>query len=118
MNHYRFLEVEKYHQVTRVRFTDGHLNGELAKGIGDELTRVVNEPGPDDLHLDFGNVETLSAAMLGRLVALYIELRSVGRALVLFNLHARIYEVFQVMGLTQLLDIRQAGPQIQVMQQN
>jgi anti-anti-sigma regulatory factor len=67
------------------------------------------------LHLDFGNIETLSAAMLGLLVALHIELRSLGRGLVLFNLSARIYEIFQAMELTQLLDIRPAGLQLQLM---
>jgi anti-anti-sigma regulatory factor len=106
MSLYRFLEVDQTGQLTRARFTSRRLTGNLAHAIGDELTRIINGGWQHELHLDFVNVEILSAAMLGQLVTLHNEMRAFGGSLVLVNLPPLVYEVFEVMRLTEILDIR------------
>jgi CheY-like chemotaxis protein len=51
-------------------------------------------------------VKFLTAAALGKLVALHRQLRNAGGRLTLGNVRLLVYEVFRVVRLTQLLDIR------------
>jgi anti-anti-sigma factor len=61
------------------------------------------------LMLDFTHVEVLGSAELDTLVVLYKRVRACGGRLNLFNLDAKIYEVFEAANLQKLLGICRAG---------
>jgi anti-anti-sigma factor len=71
--------------------------------------RVLEEPGAHALHLDLRAVRLPTAEGLGLLVTLHKELRARGGRLALVNLNSEAYEVFEVTGLVELLDVRPAG---------
>src|SRR4051812_41831819 len=67
--------------------------------------RPARPSGPT-LVLDLGAVAAPTAGGLGQLVGLHRRLRAGGGRLVLCNVGARAYEVFEVTRLTELLDVR------------
>ena len=78
------------------------LNEESLRGA----LRVLNEPGPQVVYLDLGAVCRPTAEGLGVLVTLNKELRARGGRLVLFNVPADTFEVFQKTRLVEVLDVR------------
>jgi anti-sigma B factor antagonist len=56
--------------------------------------------------LNFGNVEYLSSAALGKLITLNKKLQGAQGKLILCNIHPQIYEVFEITRLNKLLNIR------------
>ena len=61
------------------------------------------------LLLDFTNVERLGGAELDTLIGLHDRVRACGGRLNLFNLDAKVYEVFDAANLQTLLGICRAG---------
>jgi anti-anti-sigma factor len=107
MSPHPFLEVEVLGEATVVRLTARVLDGETSRVVSEGLSRMVNERGWHNLCLDLGRVEFLTAATLGKFVALHGQLRARGGTLALSNVRPRIYEVFQVARLTEMVDIHQ-----------
>jgi ABC-type transporter Mla MlaB component len=68
--------------------------------------RLVWELGRRTLLVDLGEVGRLSAAALGKLVALHSELRGMGVHLELCNVRPAVCELFRLTRLSELLDIR------------
>jgi anti-sigma B factor antagonist len=103
----RRLEVEDIGDVTVVSFTDRKiLDEQNIQIIGEQLFSLVDELGRRKLLLNFGNVEYLSSAALGKLITLNKKLQGVGGKLILCNIHPQIYEVFEITKLNKLLNIR------------
>src|ERR671923_1144530 len=93
----RRLEVEDIGDVTVVNFVDKKiLDEQNIQIIGDQLFSLVDESGRRKLLLNFGNVEYLSSAALGKLVALNKKLQAAGGRLILCNIAPQIYEVFEI----------------------
>jgi len=80
-----------------------YVREEMAEFLEDSLAPV--------LWLDMAEVELPTAAGLSGLLALHKELRAFGRELVLCNVSERVYEVFEVVRLTEVLDLRREGAQ-------
>src|SRR5437870_10863044 len=75
----RRLEVEQIGDVTVVNFVDRKILDEpTIQVIGDQLFSLVDEEGWRKLLLNFGNVEYLSSAALGKLITLHKKLQAAG----------------------------------------
>jgi anti-sigma B factor antagonist len=103
----RRLEVEDIGDVTVVNFTDKKiLDEQNIDVIGKDLFSLVDELGRRKLLLNFGNVEYLSSAALGKFITLNKKLQAVGGKLVLCNIDPQIYEVFEITKLNKLFNIK------------
>ena len=102
----RRLEVEDIGDVTVVNFTDKKiLDEQNIQVIGDQLFGLVDGEGLRKLLLNFGNVEYLSSAALGKLITLNKKLQAVGGRLILCNIDPQIYEVFEITKLDKFFKI-------------
>ena len=76
----RRLEVEDIGDIAVVNFVDKKiLDEQNIQMIGDDLFRLVDELGRRKILLNFGNVEFLSSAALGKLITLHRKLQAVQR---------------------------------------
>jgi anti-sigma B factor antagonist len=104
------LKIELIGDVTVVRFTDKKLiDDQTIRLVGDQLCSLVDEQGRRKILLNFGIVEYLSSAALGKLIILHKKVIAAGGRLVLYNIDPQIYEVFAVTKLNKLFDIRRRG---------
>src|SRR5947209_2292391 len=103
----RRLEVEDIGDVTVVNFTDKKiLDEQNIQVIGEQLFSLVDESERRKLLLNFGNVEYLSSAALGKFITLNKKLQAVGGRLILCNIDPQIYEVFEITKLNKLFNIQ------------
>src|SRR5437762_13545061 len=80
----RRLEVEDIGDVTVVSFTDRKiLDEQNIQVIGEQLFSLVDELGRTKVLLNFGNVEYLSSAALGKLITLNKKVQGVKGTLTL-----------------------------------
>ena len=111
----RRLEVEDIGDITVVNFVDKKiLDEQNIQMIGDDLFRLVDELGRRKVLLNFGNVEFMSSAALGKLITLNRKLQGVGGRLVMCGIAKDILDVFKITKLDKILDIKadeQAGLQ-------
>jgi anti-sigma B factor antagonist len=101
------LQVEDTGDVTVVHFTDKKiLDEQNIQIIGEQLFSLVDELDRKRLLLNFGNVEYLSSAALGKLITLNKKVNAVNGKLVLCNIDPQIYEVFEITKLNRLFNIQ------------
>ena len=74
--------------------------------IGDDLFRLVDELGRRKILLNFGNVDFMSSAALGKLITLDRKVKAAKGRLKLSNIRPEILEVFQITKLNKVFDIR------------
>jgi len=102
----RRLEVEHIGDVTVVNFVDRKiLDEQNIQIIGEQLFSLVDEEGWRKILLNFSNVEYLSSAALGKLITLNKKLTQAGGKLILCNIDAQIYEVFEITKLDKFFKI-------------
>lgn len=89
-----------------VRFTTKELSDEVIGDIGDDLTRLAERFESGHLHFDLAEVDYVSSAALGKIVALHKRLARAGGRLSLGNVNDFPFEVFYVTRLHTILDIR------------
>jgi anti-anti-sigma regulatory factor len=77
--------------------------------VARDLEGRTGELGEGHLLLDFTNDEYLRHVELGRLVTLHKRMKACGGRLTLFNLNARVYEIFAATRLQTLLGICREG---------
>ena len=70
-----------------------------------DLFRLVDELGRRKILLNFGNVEFLSSAALGKLITMNRKVQAVRGKLVLCNISREIREVFEITKLDKLFTI-------------
>jgi anti-sigma B factor antagonist len=111
----RRVEVEDIGDIAVVNFLEKKILDEQSiQMIGDDLFRLVDELGRRKILLNFGNVEFLSSAALGKLITLHRKVQGVNGKLVLCKIAKDIYEVFKITKLDKILTIapdEQAGLQ-------
>lgn len=111
----RRIEVEDIGDIAVVKFVDKKiLDEQNIQMIGDDLFRLVDELGRRKLLLNFGNVDFMSSAALGKLMTLNKKLQGVQGKLVLCGIKKDIREVFKLTKLDKILTIvddEQAGIQ-------
>lgn len=103
----RRLEVEDNGEVTIVNFVDRKiLDEQNIQKIGEDLFSLVEELGRKKVLLNFSNVEYLSSAALGKFITLNKKVANVGGKLVMCNINADIFEVFEITKLNKLFSIQ------------
>src|SRR6266851_6040836 len=103
----RRLEAEDIGDVTVVSFMDRKILDEPnIQVIGEQLFSLVDESGRKKLLLNFGNVEYMSSAALGKLITLNKKLQAAGGRLILCNIDPQIYEVFEITKLDKFFNIQ------------
>ena len=90
--------------ITIITFTAGTLR-DVENQIANELQGNTEGAGDRHLLLDFSNVKRLSSCELGTLITLHQRLIRSGGRLTLFNLSARVFELFSLTRLDTLLGI-------------
>src|SRR5881275_2251317 len=102
----RRLEVEDIGDIAVVNFVDKKLLDEQnIQMIGDDLFRLVDELGRRKVLLNFGNVEFMSSAALGKLITLHRKLQGVQGELVLCKIAKDLQDVFRITKLDKILTI-------------
>lgn len=103
----RRLEVEDIGEVTVVNFVDRKiLDEQNIQKIGEDLFSLVDDQGKAKILLNFGNVEYLSSAALGKFITLNKKVQAAGGKLILCNIDPQIYEVFEITRLNKLFNIQ------------
>jgi len=98
--------VEHIGDVTVVNFVDRKiLDEQNIQVIGEQLFGLVDEQGLKKILLNFSNVEYLSSAALGKLITLNKKLQQAGGKLILCNIDAQIFEVFEITKLDRFFKI-------------
>ena len=102
----RRLELEEIGDVTVVSFVDRKiLDEQNIQIIGEQLFKLVEEQGKRKILLNFGNVEYLSSAALGKLITLNKKVQAADGRLILCNIDPQIYEVFEITRLDKFFTI-------------
>lgn len=102
----RRIETEEIGDVTVVRFVDRRiLDEQNIQAIGDQLFALVDEEKRSKILLDFGSVEYLSSAALGKLLNLNRKVDKSHGQLRLCRIKPEILEVFQITRLDKVFSI-------------
>jgi anti-sigma B factor antagonist len=102
----RHLRLETIDGVTVVSFVDTKIvTEENIQEVGDQLYSLVEKEGHKKLLLNFGNVQYLSSAALGKLINLKKKVGVVKGALKLCCIHPDLLEVFRITRLDQVFEI-------------
>lgn len=103
----RRIEVEEIGDVSVVNFVDKKiLDEQNIQKIGEDLFRLVEELGRHRILLNFGAVEYLSSAALGKFIGLHNKVKTAKGKLVLTNIRPEIMEVFVITRLDKLFNIQ------------
>ena len=95
---------EDINGVTIVNFANRKiLDEQNIQQLGEELTSLVD--GPRKILLNFQNVEYLSSAAIGKLMALHKLIAGVKAKLRLCSINPTLMEVFKITKLNKLLEI-------------
>lgn len=97
----QFLQLEKHGTATVVRLTTTTLEPEVSR----QISRLFRDAVQPIVHLDLGRVEFVTAEAIGKLITLRRELHDLGGSLTIRNVNPHIYEVFQLVRLTNILNI-------------
>ncbi len=102
----RHLSTETIDGVTVVSFVDTKIvTEENIQEVGDQLYQLVDVEGKKQLLLNFGNVQYLSSAALGKLINLKKKVGVVKGKLKLCCIHPDLLEVFRITRLDQVFEI-------------
>jgi anti-anti-sigma factor len=85
------------------------VDAEVMRTLSRRLSRYARDNRRYRLHLDFCQVEQITAGGLGQLISLRKTVRAAGRHLTVFNVHPFVREVFTLVGLENFFDLR-GGP--------
>ncbi len=100
------LSTETIDGVTVVSFVDTKIvTEENIQEVGDQLYSLVEDEGHKNLLLNFGNVQYLSSAALGKLINLKKKVGAVKGKLKLCCIHTDLLEVFRITRLDQVFEI-------------
>jgi anti-sigma B factor antagonist len=106
MTSLRRLDVNESAQITVVRFKDSKIiDPEAIQELGQELFDLVEKEDRRKVLLNFANVEFLSSAALGKLIAFERKIKQHGAQLILTDISAEIFPVFTITGLDKLFRI-------------
>lgn len=100
------LEVEELGDIAVVNFIDKKiLDEQNIQSIGEQLFALVDNDKKKKIVLDFSNVDYLSSAALGKIIALNNKVKKEGGKLVLCQIKEDIKEVFTITRLDKLIKI-------------
>lgn len=97
-------KVEFRGNVKIITFTCGRNRG-VDNVIASELEGHTDDVVGGNLLLDFTNVDFITSIELGTLISLHNKMKEAGGRLTLFNLKPKVFEVFKVTRLVDLISI-------------
>jgi stage II sporulation protein AA (anti-sigma F factor antagonist) len=102
----RWFDVEQVDQVTVARFPRPvALEGEGAEAVAEQLSGLVLDSGCCRLVLNLANVETLSSAMLGKLIWLHKRALPLGGRLALCHVDPKLEQILDTVKLSVLIGV-------------
>jgi anti-anti-sigma factor len=102
----RWLEEEQIGDTTIVSFTQSELLEETTiRKIGEQLSRLVEDPYRQQIVLNLHSVKKVSTMMLGKFIALHHRVRATGGRLVLCGIDRDLWGMFRAFRLHQLFPI-------------
>ncbi len=103
------LRVKRLENVTQVEFIDRNILDEAnIQAIGEEIGQIIDSVPNPKLLISFANVDHLSSAALGTLIAINTKVRDRAGQLRLANIDPQIYEVFLITRLNKLFQIHES----------
>lgn len=103
----RRLEVSESSSISVVRFKDQKIiDPEAIQELGQELFDLIEKDERRKLVLNFGNVEFLSSAALGKLITFEKKGKRLGAEMILTNISPEIFQVFAITNLDKLFQIK------------
>lgn len=100
------VRTENINGVTVVSFVETKItDDESIQEVGDQLYSLVEIEGHRNLLLNFGKVQFLSSAALGKLINLKKKVGAVKGKLKLCCIHKDLFEVFRITRLDQVFEI-------------
>jgi anti-sigma B factor antagonist len=107
MPYYRYLEVTRHKDIAVAHFVEHTLISDLAiTEATDELFSLAADEDCPNLLLSFDGVKHLSSQMLAKLISLNKFVKQNGGELKLCDISPRVHEIFALVRLDRLLDIR------------
>lgn len=101
------IEVSESANISVVRFKDQKIIDPVAiQELGQELFDLVEKDERRKIVLNFGNVEFLSSAALGKLITFEKKAKRIGAEMILTNISPEIYQVFAITNLDKLFKIK------------
>jgi anti-sigma B factor antagonist len=101
------LDVNESGSITVIRFRDQKIIDPVAiQELGQELFDLVEKEDRRKIILNFGNVEFLSSAALGKLITFEKKVKRIGAELILTNISPEIFQVFSITNLDKLFKIK------------
>jgi anti-sigma B factor antagonist len=102
----RRLRTETIDGVTVVSFVDSKIVADEAiQEVGDQLYALVEQEKLKKLVLNFGNVQYLSSAALGKLINMKKKVGASGGKMKLCCIHPELKVVFKITRLDQVFEI-------------
>jgi len=100
------LRIKQINGVHQIEFVDRNILDEAnIQHIGEEIASVIDSSPKPKLLISFSNVDHLSSAALGTLIAVNNKVRNAGGQLRLSDIDPQIYEVFVITKLNKLFEI-------------
>ncbi len=98
------LDVADYGDVSVVTFVHRRIpDEEHVQATGDDLFRLIDERGRHKLLLDFGHIDYVSSALLGKVITLLRKLQAANGRLVLCRLNKDVLDLFRITKLRAIL---------------
>ncbi|MDO4585026.1 MAG: STAS domain-containing protein [Planctomycetia bacterium] len=107
MSDYRHISLNIVDDICVVRLLDNRIVDDInIYELGTELFSLVEQGGYTKILLNFSDVGFLSSAALGKLIMLYKKIAVRNGMLKLSNIAPDIRELFTIMNLDRIFDIR------------
>ena len=107
MPDYKHIALKTVNDVCVVHLLDTRIVDDVSiHELGSELFTLVEQGGHTKLLLNFSTVEFLSSAALGKLIMLHKKLSTRGGIMKFSNITRDIRELFTIMNLGRIFDIR------------
>jgi anti-anti-sigma factor len=104
-------EIETFGGVTVVRFlTELLFDSGTIQALGNELSRIADEPGRSNLVVDFSRVTRASSAVLGKFITLHRKVQLARGRLTFCCLPTQLLEFFQITKLDKVFSIAPRPP--------
>jgi anti-sigma B factor antagonist len=101
------LRVDQDADVTIITVLSSRVNVDLSESFEERVIQHVDSLDVPKVLIDFGNVEFISSAVLGKLIKLNGRLQTRDGELRLSSLNDRLQEVFHITGLDRLFNIHE-----------
>jgi anti-anti-sigma regulatory factor len=101
-----WVEVEEVGGVTVARLLARRiLTAEAVEAIGDELARLLRVPGGAKVVLHFGQVESVTTLMVGRVIHLHQQAEAAGGRLVVCGAQPFLDKLFALLRLPEAVPV-------------